>query len=251
MTMKALSMSPLFRPLWPALSKFEDYEKLPSVAQLNQQLCIDGIHFVSQCQKTADFADGYEPRIYLQGEVQTRDQSWHDFFNALVWQQFPQSKKIINQLHYQLQKQRYPDKRRLQAENMLTLFDENGALVISENPHLLELIRQQRWHELFWRQRDAVRQQLKVIIFGHGLYEKLLQPYIGITAKALLFNHQDVKSLDALLEKFIAENNEGLEPKMLSPLPILGVPDWWPENEMECFYANKAYFREKIAVDYP
>lgn len=251
MKIKALSVSPLFKPLWPVLSKFEHHEHLPSVAQLNQHLRIEGIHFVSQCQKSADFADGYEPRIYLQGEVQTRDQSWHDFFNALVWQQFPQSKKIINQLQYQLQKQRYPDKRRLQAENMLTLFDENGAVVISENLQLLELIRQQRWHELFWEQREAVRQQLQVIIFGHGLYEKLLQPYIGITAKALLFNHQAFKSFDALLEKFITDNNEGLEPKMLSPLPILGVPDWWPENKKEVFYANKAYFREKRGVNYP
>jgi hypothetical protein len=29
----------------------------------------------------------------------------------------------------------------------------------------------------------------------------------------------------------------------LSPLPLLGIPDWWPDNNYEVFYENIRYFR--------
>jgi hypothetical protein len=29
----------------------------------------------------------------------------------------------------------------------------------------------------------------------------------------------------------------------LSPLPLLGVPGWWPGNNHEIFYENTRYFR--------
>ena len=32
-------------------------------------------------------------------------------------------------------------------------------------------------------------------------------------------------------------------PRELQPLPVLGVPGWWPDNEAEGFYDNRDYFR--------
>jgi hypothetical protein len=32
-------------------------------------------------------------------------------------------------------------------------------------------------------------------------------------------------------------------PRALAPLPVLGVPGWWPDNVHEAFYDNVAYFR--------
>ena len=244
-TIKSLCTSPLYAALWPALAKFRDFEQLPHLSELNTELSIDGITFVAQESKSNHFSDGYEPRIYLHGEVQTRERSWHDFFNALVWQQFPQSKKLINQLQYSLQKQRYPEKQRLPAENMLTLFDENGAIVIAQNPELLELIKQHRWHELFWQRRDEVRQQLQVYIFGHGLYEKAINPYLGLTAQALLFVDTMPCCIDSLVAKYIGDHSTQLKTDHVNPLPILGIPGWWAQNNNEDFYTNKAYFRDK------
>jgi hypothetical protein len=246
-SIKNCCLSPFFRPLYPALMKFEDYEQLPSVAELNQRLRVKGIEFVSQGLKSEDFSSGYEPRIYERGEVQTRENSWHDFFNALVWQQFPESKKAINALHYDLQKKRFPDKNRLRAENVLAHFDENGAIVICQNAELLDLIREHRWHELFWMKREELKLNLQVQIFGHGLYEKLLNPFVGVTAKALLFQSDKKVSIDTLLAKFISDNGQELEPAILFPLPVLGLPGWWAENEEESFYFDKTYFRDKIS----
>jgi len=33
-------------------------------------------------------------------------------------------------------------------------------------------------------------------------------------------------------------------PRSLSPLPVLGIPGWWSENEAPAFYDDTAYFRE-------
>ncbi|XLM22397.1 DUF3025 domain-containing protein [Chromobacterium piscinae] len=31
-------------------------------------------------------------------------------------------------------------------------------------------------------------------------------------------------------------------PRALCPLPLLGIPGWWPDNEDPAFYDNAAYF---------
>ncbi|MDQ2994152.1 MAG: DUF3025 domain-containing protein [Pseudomonadota bacterium] len=248
---KRLSTWPFFAPIWPVLAKFQHLEHLPSLKELNAKLAVKDITFVEQSAKSDNFNAGYEPRIYLQGEVQTRDQSWHDFFNACVWQQFPQTKKLINKLQFQLQQQRYPSKQRLPAENMLTLFDENGVVVIAKNPELLALIQQHSWHELFWQRRDEVQQQLQIYVIGHGLYEKALHPYIGLTAKALLLVDYGNQSIDQLVSNYISTMSAELKPSMLNPLPILGIPGWWSDNTNEAFYTNKAYFREKPTIFIP
>jgi hypothetical protein len=38
----------------------------------------------------------YECRIWETGEVETRPDNWHDFFNALVWLSFPQTKIAVS-----------------------------------------------------------------------------------------------------------------------------------------------------------
>ncbi|MCZ7654065.1 MAG: DUF3025 domain-containing protein [Rhodocyclaceae bacterium] len=43
---------------------------------------------------------GYETRVHAQGEVETRPGNWHDFFNALAWLAYPQTKRILNGRHH-------------------------------------------------------------------------------------------------------------------------------------------------------
>jgi hypothetical protein len=93
--------------------------QLPSYDKLNEVLGVDGLRFVPQSTKPIVFADHHEPRIFYKREVQTRDESWHDFFNALVWHQMPKTKNAINQIHFQQQKSRYPSTIRLPAENII------------------------------------------------------------------------------------------------------------------------------------
>lgn len=244
-----LTSFPLFEPLVNSLVPFGPLAKPPSIKELNQILDIPDVSFVAQEEKTKNFEESYEARIFLKQEVQTRHNNWHDFFNALVWHRFIKSKRTINQLHYYLSKSRYPSKHRLAAENMLTLFDENGAVVIASNELYLNLIREHRWHELFWQQREHFHDHIKVIIFGHGLYEKALHPYVGLTAKCLLFVAQDNahSCIDTLIARYLQNNKDHLRTSMLAPLPILGVPGWWEQNNDEQFYENKNYFRPRAS----
>jgi hypothetical protein len=261
-----MSVSPLFFPLqpqadllsckpehWPSL---EDYQVL--LAQQPIPIHSMGgatIQFVPQAAKPLDWQDDYEPRIYLSGEVQTRLENWHDFFQVLVWNTFPITKAVLNANHYQAIRQRKeanPDsKQRTPLENALTQFDECGAIVVSCDHSLLNCIREFRWKDLFWQQRPALKNQLQCFIFGHAVYEKALNPYIGLTAHAALFKveadffHWPLSRQLLYLDKTTAhafENNHYPSPKHFQPFPLLGMPDWDDNNE-ESYYDNTDYFR--------
>ena len=210
------------------------------------------IRFVPQSGKPVSFEEGFEPRAYLSGQVMVRPENCHDLFNALVWMTFPRTKAAINARHFSLL-QEQNDGQRSPAGDALTMFDEDGMVVLSCNEHLLELLREFRWKELFWKQRNAVQADMRFMLFGHAMYEKALQPFVGMTAKSILL-HVPAATLklqgDALndavdhrLADYVADASQLTRGKSLSPLPVLGVPGWWPQNETASFYDDVSYFR--------
>jgi len=69
---------------------------------------------------------------------------------------------------------------------MATLFDESGVIVAYSNSQLAKLLCDFKWKELFWLCREEVNAQMGFYLFGHGLYEKAMQPYVGMTGQGLL-----------------------------------------------------------------
>ncbi len=210
------------------------------------------ISFVPQVSRPVRFEDAFEPRIYLKGEVMVRESSWHDVFNALVWMAFPESKAAINARHYKsLRAQKGPQ--RSAVGDALTLFDEDGVVVLSSNAGLLDLLRRFRWKELFLGCREAVCSDMRFLMFGHAMYEKALNPFIGMTAKSVLLTvpaaviELEGVSLNAEADRrlaaYIREPGNFLHGRSLSPLPLLGVPGWWAPNESAAFYDDASYFR--------
>lgn len=212
-------------------------------------------------------ADGepYEERIRVRGEMPFREGDWHDLFNALAWAAYPATKAAINDAHYRaILEERARSGRpatgesrghatqRGRTRDALTVFDENGAIVISSNASLLEDLRAFRWRRLFVERRDEVRNEMRFYVFGHALFEKALRPYLGLTAHALLLPvDQDlpsqpasrrVEGIDALAAAAV---HDMTAPRSLAPLPLLGVPGWWADNERPDFYDNAEYFRRK------
>ncbi len=268
----ALRQSPFFAPLHPVLTDFH-VAGFPTLADCNALLAGQKtavlaqsgaqIRFVAQEYGKLPFARQYEPRCYLQGEVPTRADNWHDLLNALVWLAFPQTKAMINARHYQaLIQAADSSSQRGAVRDVNTLLDESGVIVPYANTdsgiELAKLLRDFKWKALFWQHREQVRPQsvqqaMDFYIFGHGLYEKALQPYIGMTGQGLLlavepdFFHQPqvkrVAYLDALLAKHLADPEHCRHPRDLSPVPILGVPSWAADNENQGYYDNTAYFR--------
>jgi len=94
---------------------------------------------------------------------------------------------------------------------------------------------------------------LKLVTFGHALYEKGLSPYVGMTANCILLhvdkdvlqqnNHQQLEWIDNALAKLFTEGEQYKKPKDLSPFPLLGLPGWDNNNELESYYDNLNYFR--------
>jgi hypothetical protein len=197
----------------------------------------------------------YERRIYETGVVATRQDNLHDALNALIWTIFPRAKAAINAQHYAEQTARRHNMNRGRAQDTLTLFDESGVMVASDDADLLRLLREMRWRELFWQRRAQVTSRMHFSLFGHGLCEKALQPFIGITGKALLLQVSadffelasagKLHELDGRAADWIGMRENLLTTRALCPLPILGIPGWWADNECESFYENTAYFRSR------
>ena len=104
----ALLQSMLFAPLHPVIATLAP-DGFPSLEDLNRMLAVHQpsvasgckLSFVAQGAGRLAFESQYEPRCYLTGEVQTRQDNWHDLLNALVWLTYPNAKAAINVRHFQ------------------------------------------------------------------------------------------------------------------------------------------------------
>lgn len=245
--------SPIINQLENTTRHFKSYKNWPTIdnyQKLFKDYSLD-ITPVPQALEINSFEELYEPRVFLKKELQTRTQNWHDFFNAMVWLNFPKTKKTLNNLHYAESTKRPKGSNRSTLENRITQFDECGAVIISNNAHLLELIKQHQWQTLFIEYRDQFKDNIHIVVFGHAIFEKAITPYIGMTCHCLLLENESLLKQTQTgdytqLDEYLADqwNKEiAYNPVRFSAFPILGTPDYWQDQSDE-FYRNKNYFRE-------
>lgn len=176
--------------------------------------------------------------MFETGCVQTRPESLHDLFNALAWLAFPRTKARINAMHAAeilREPRRRGAGRRGRRRDLLTIFDEGGAIIACADEELVALLRAFRWKELFWTHRERVRTAMRCIVLGHAVMEQALAPRPGITCKALFISEGDADAQAA--ERLPALDS----PKDLAPLPVFGLPGWLAQDEQ--FYGDTRYFR--------
>ncbi len=185
----------------------------------------------------------YELHIARTGEVPTRDNR-HDLFNALVWLAFPRTKARLNALQSTAIAQHGIDHRRGALRDAATLFDENGAFLVTENSELVDALQEHDWNTLFVKERSAWRSEVRAIVFGHALMDKLVTPFKGITAHALCIPLNASAPL-AVVDAFVADRlDKELTPRDLLPLPILGIP-CWAANDDPSYYDDLRVFRPR------
>ena len=198
------------------------------------------VEFVSQSELPTDIA--YEAFIFSHKRIPTRD-NLHDFFNGLCWLRFPQTKLRLNFLQAQEIASQGVSATRGSLRDALTLFDEN-VLLLQTSDDLWHALQTHDWTKLFGELRDEW-QSAHIVIFGHALLEKLVAPYKSITAHVFrIASDVDAKD-DQALDDWLAANiqPEYLATKPYFPLPVLGIPGWWPENEDLSFYSDTQVFR--------
>lgn len=259
--------SPIFEPIIPYAQKFDTFSTWPVLNHYNDLLqrthcnvtsCAqEKLEFVAQNIKPTSFEDEYEVKIYNTGEIQTRLNNWHDFFQVMTWCRYIETKKIINQLHAQAiisRKKTSHTTQRTSLENTLTLFDECGAIIVTSKDSLIQLIKSHSWKQLFINNRNSFNHELKCFIFGHALYEKSLNPYIGMTAHCIFLNvdkcffNEPPSTQSRILDKLLSQYflmHEDINTRILQPFPVLGVPGWDKNNINPTYYENKDYFRDK------
>lgn len=214
------------------------------------------LRFVPQSELPEGAA--YEEFIGATGRVPTRD-NLHDFFNGLVWQSFPLVKRRLNALQAAQIALAGVGKSRGPARDAATIFDENAALLVvretSEGRALVDELRSHRWREALFERRSMFGTDAQVWLFGHALMEKLVAPRKAITAHTrVVFAGDDYFSLAreaqrAWIDERIAGelSGEGLTTASFTPLPVLGVPGWWPGQD-EAFYLDASVFRPKRSI---
>lgn len=218
------------------------------------------LSFVSSTASHDGSAVGYETAIAERGEIPTRSENWHDFFNALAWAAWPQTKAAISELHARIieQSQGTEARQRSVARDVLTLFDESGCVLLAESTQLVDAVRGFRWREAFVDLRGDWHERATVLSVGHALMEKMLDPHIGLTAKALLLPVAPgrlaqagsqagraalMREVDAELAAYFLNPDHLVSTRSLQPLPVLGIPGWDARNESPDFYDNTDYFR--------
>jgi hypothetical protein len=173
----------------------------------------------------------YEVHLFETGQVQTRPGNKHDLFNALAWLAFPRTKARINALHAE----EIPREggRRGRRRDLLTIFDEGGAIVVGDEA-VEALVRGAQWEELFRRNHARFR----IVVLGHAVLEQALAPYPGITCKVVFARTNE--DADARAAAAISTLPS---PRELPPLPVFGYPGWLAQSADPGFYADTRYFR--------
>lgn len=179
----------------------------------------------------------YELKVYRTGAVETRPDNLHDFFNALAWLAFPRAKARINALH--AAEMAREQGQRGSLRDLLTVFDEGGAIVECEDAGLNSLLENMRWKELFWDQREQVSRAMRITLFGHAAMEKAAEPWPGIACKALIV--RPGADLDGAVQSWLGGLQPGASPRHLAPVPVFGYPGWADQDE--AFYEDRRYFR--------
>ena len=208
-------------------------------------------------------AADYETRIFTQGIVSCRTEgegAIHDLFNALVWLSLPATKTALNRLHVEGLLVGIDDVNEVQGSrgrqrDRATLLDESGVLWISDSRACDDALRERRWLDLFVAGRERLSRSVRPVVVGHGLLQKLLRPCKALTAHCLLLDARglvgggsepasiDLRSIDQLAAVALACADLHQAPRLLTPLPVMGLPGWHPDNVDPAFFYDTQVFR--------
>ena len=218
--------------------------------QVRRARAIDAPRFVDHSCLPAERA--YEAHVAAHGECPTRD-NLHDLFNGLCWLRFPATKRALNRLQADEIAAAGIHSRRGPVRDAVTVLDENGAF-LQAPPAIWAALLARDWQRLFVELRPLWA-QARLTLFGHALLEKLVQPRKALTAHVYIARdamnsiansapaapHLTDRALDAWVSSDL--HAQHLAQKPFTPLPVLGVPGWWPPNQDPAFYADATVFR--------
>ncbi len=173
----------------------------------------------------------YDVRIAEHGELPTRADDWHDFFNVLAFAAWPRSKRALHRRQSRLLRARIaPGARRLpgarsREQDALTLLDEGGVIVACDRLA----------HAQLSSCRDSLEPTLaaclaagtaQLVPFGHALFEHIVEglPCPLAIPQLVVLTEGPLRDLDCLsrLDRALAEQLED-EAQFSKPSGVKGL----------------------------
>jgi hypothetical protein len=184
--------SPLFWPLRRAASALASRGDFPPIDMLDRVFEGDPpVHFVRATPRARGRRRGpldldalYDARITVDRCVPTRERSWHDLINALVWGTFPRAKRALHARQHRATTARVSrgartlPPTRSREQDALALIDEGGIVVLTSHINTASAA---------LRDAGALRAMIasgvgEALIFGHAIYESLV---LGVAPAAV------------------------------------------------------------------
>jgi hypothetical protein len=229
--------APLSLEVAQGLPVFQACSQARKALQASKSQPVCPVNFVAQSELPEGQA--YEQFIHETQSVPTRD-GLHDFFNALCWLHFPLAKKQLNLVQATAIQAQGVGAVRGPVRDAVTVFDENACLI--QLPDLIwDALQARQWYAAFVTYR-SVWQEAQIQIFGHAALEKLVNPYKAITVH--LWRVPQGVPRDQW-DDWLAQDLQPakLAQKPFLPTPVLGIPNWWPDNQNSDFYQDDQVFR--------
>lgn len=208
----------------------------PSIVEMDAAMA-SKTHAISRrplglvAQTPALLADGlhYESRILERGAIATREGSWHDLLNALIWLAHNPIKSALNARQV-ADIERVGCRVRTRGQCALTHFDEAGIVLVLRDSARLAAWDRHDWVGLFHGLKAA---DFAVAVVGHALLEHALQAGQSLVGKALVAIHPTPHlGLPAALRCMagaIGQQRLLRDPQELRPLPLVGLTGWHPQ----------------------
>ena len=242
------------------------------------------LKFVEQNKLLLSDGLSFEQRIADRGEIATRVASLHDFYSALMWLRFPKVKLAINAIHLagiavhgtkvrsrHQQAVTHLDEagawvvasapallELIDAHAWQALFFDNGAAwplaPAAGAKSAVAKVAGCDCRAEGGKTDSKSAQAIEARVFGHAIFDLMHAPHKLVAAKVvwvladasyfLLPNAEKDAVLDTLIAAALASGAVSSDPKLLSTLPLSGIPGWWPEQDAE-FYASAPCFRPR------
>jgi len=196
----------------------------------------------------------YERAVALQAAIPTRvagPGARHDLLNALAWLLFPRTKAVLHDLQAAVIARDGVGAVRGPLRDGVTLLDENGIFLVVRDTADAASLQERDWHRLLVDGRARWGAQICAVPIGHGLVERLMQPFPALTAHVRTLRlpapwfglpaPERLRRLDRAAAARLRVRPP--LPGTLYPLPALGVPGWWAGNLDPGFYRDTRVFR--------
>ncbi|UJR83333.1 DUF3025 domain-containing protein [Sandaracinus amylolyticus] len=243
----ALLTSPVLASVAPWAARLARFPRFPAVSELDatlrDRLAIEpGVALEPQVKTRrrrgpVDRDALYEVRIHVHRRVPTRERSWHDLTNALVWAAFPRSKRALTARQLAILDAVLPrDAARLPSartreQDALAMLDEGGIVVLVTHAHHGDATRAHEGGD-----EDALRQlrdggHAAPLVFGHAMMEHALEGTLDVRGYGVVLGvdalpetlEARVDLADRVLAAWIARTDELLRPSPWRGLSLAGV----------------------------